>query len=105
MMNNFNQLMKQAQQMQAKLMEAQNKINDLEITGTSGGGMVSVIINGKIEIKRLVIDPKLMSPDEIDILSDLIVAAFNDAKAKLEVEMTEHMGGLVPPGMKMPFMG
>jgi DNA-binding YbaB/EbfC family protein len=105
MMNNFNQLMKQAQQMQTKLMEAQNKINDLEITGTSGGGMVSVVINGKIDIKKLIIDPKFMSPDDAEIVSDLIVAAFNDAKAKLEVEMAEHMGGLVPPGMKMPFMG
>jgi DNA-binding YbaB/EbfC family protein len=104
-MNNFNQLMKQAQQMQAKLMEAQNKINDLEITGTSGGGMVSVVISGKIDIRKLTVDPKLMSPDEADILSDLIIAAFNDAKSKLEAEMTEHMGGLVPPGMKLPFMG
>jgi DNA-binding YbaB/EbfC family protein len=102
-MNNFNQLMKQAQQMQAKLMEAQNKINDLEITGTSGGGMVSIVISGKTEIKKLTIDPKLMSPDEADILSDLIIAAFSDAKTKLEAEMSGHMGGLFPPGMKMPF--
>jgi DNA-binding YbaB/EbfC family protein len=102
-MNNFNQLMKQAQQMQAKLMEAQNKINDLEIRGTSGGGMVSVVISGKTEIKKLIIDPKLMSPDEVDILSDLIIAAFNDAKSKLEADMSEHMGGLFPAGMKMPF--
>lgn len=105
MMNNFNQLMKQAQQMQAKLMEAQGKMNDLEIVGTSGGGMVSVVINGKVDIKRLIIDPKLMSPDETDILSDLIVAAFSDAKSKLESEMAEQMGGLLPPGMKMPFLG
>jgi DNA-binding YbaB/EbfC family protein len=103
-MNNFNQLMKQAQQMQAKLMEAQNKMNDLEIVGTSGGGMVTVVISGKTEMKRLVIDQKLMSPDEVDILSDLIVAAFNDAKSKLEAELSEQMGGLFPAGMKMPFM-
>ncbi|MDR1235936.1 MAG: YbaB/EbfC family nucleoid-associated protein [Holosporaceae bacterium] len=102
-MNNFNQLMKQAQQMQAKLMEAQSKINDLEITGTSGGGMVSIVISGKTEIKKLTIDPKLMSPDEAEILSDLIIAAFSDAKSKLEAEMSGHMGGLLPPGMKMPF--
>jgi DNA-binding YbaB/EbfC family protein len=104
-MNNLNQLMKQAQQMQAKLMEAQNKMNDMEITGTSGGGMVSVVINGKVDIKKLIIDPKLMSPEEADILADLIVAAFNDAKSKLEAVMSEQMGGLFPGGMKMPFMG
>jgi DNA-binding YbaB/EbfC family protein len=102
-MSNLNQFMKQAQQMQAKLMEAQNKINDLEITGTSGGGMVSIVINGKTEIKKLTIDPKLISPDEADILSDLIIAAFNDARSKLEAEMSGHMSGLLPPGMKMPF--
>jgi DNA-binding YbaB/EbfC family protein len=102
-MNNFNQLMKQAQQMQAKLMEAQNKMNELEITGTSGGGMVSVVINGKVEMKKLSIDPKLMSPDEAEIVADLVVAAFNDAKSKLEAQMSDQMGGLIPPGMKMPF--
>ncbi|MDR1333655.1 MAG: YbaB/EbfC family nucleoid-associated protein [Holosporaceae bacterium] len=102
-MNNLNQLMKQAQQMQAKFMEAQSKMNDIEITGTSGGGMVSVVISGKMDIKKLVIDPKLVSPEETDILADLIVAAFNDAKTKLEAEMSAQMGGLLPAGMKMPF--
>jgi DNA-binding YbaB/EbfC family protein len=89
--------------MQAKLMEAQNKMNDMEITGTSGGGMVTVVINGKCEMKKLVIDPKLMSPDEADIVSDLVIAAFSDAKSKLESTMSEQFGGLLPPGMKMPF--
>ncbi|MDR1982415.1 MAG: YbaB/EbfC family nucleoid-associated protein [Holosporaceae bacterium] len=101
-MNNINQLMKQAQQMQAKLMEAQNKMNELEITGTSGGGMVTVVISGKVEIKKLTIDPKLLHPDEAEIVSDLIVAAFNDAKSKLETKMSEQMGSFLPPGMKMP---
>jgi len=102
-MNNLNQLMKQAQQMQAKLMEAQNKMNELEITGTSGGGMVEIIISGKYEMKKVSIDPKLLSPDDADIVADLIVAAFNDAKSKLEAKISEQMGGLMPPGMKMPF--
>lgn len=101
-MNNINQLMKQAQQMQAKLMEAQNKMNTLEIMGTSGGEMVTVVINGKIEIKKLNIDPKLLQPDEAEIISDLIIAAFNDAKSKLEAKISEEMGGFLPPGMKMP---
>ena len=60
MNNNFNQLLKQAQQMQEKLMQAQNKLNDLEIIGTSGGGMVSVTISGKSEMKKVHIDPKLL---------------------------------------------
>jgi DNA-binding YbaB/EbfC family protein len=100
--NNMNQLMKQAQQMQAKFLEAQNKMNELEITGTAGGEMVTLIINGKIEIKKLTIDPKLLQSDEAEIVSDLIIAAFNDAKSKLEAEMLEKMGGFLPPGMKIP---
>ncbi|MBQ7674491.1 MAG: YbaB/EbfC family nucleoid-associated protein [Alphaproteobacteria bacterium] len=103
MNNNFNQLLKQAQQMQEKLMQAQNKLNDLEIIGTSGGGMVSVTISGKSEMKKVHIDPKLLSPNEVEIVCDLITAAYNDAKSKLEAKMTEQMGGLLPPGMKLPF--
>ncbi|MDR0677343.1 MAG: YbaB/EbfC family nucleoid-associated protein [Holosporaceae bacterium] len=103
-MNNLNQLMKQAQQMQAKFLEAQNKLNDLEIAGTSGGGMVSIIINGKREMKKLTIDPKLLSPEDAEIISDLIIAAFNDAKSKLESKISEQMSDMLPPGMKMPFM-
>ena len=87
MNNNFNQLLKQAQQMQEKLMEAQNKMSGLEITGTSGGGMVSITINGKNEMRKVQID----------------TAAYNDAKSKLEAKMSEQMGGILPPGMKLPF--
>ena len=103
MNNNFNQLLKQAQQMQEKLMEAQNKLNGLDITGTSGGGMVSITINGKGEMKKVQIDPKLMSPDDVEIVCDLVTAAYNDARSKLEATMSEQMGGLLPPGMKLPF--
>lgn len=102
MSNNFNQLMKQAQQMQAKLMESQKKMEELEIEGNSGGGMVVVVISGKGSIKKLTIDPKLMNPDDAEIVSDLIIAAFNDAKNKLEAKMSEEMGSLLPPGMKFP---
>lgn len=103
MNNNFNQLLKQAQQMQEKLMEAQNKMSGLEITGTSGGGMVSITINGKNEMKKVQIDPKLLSPNEAEIVCDLITAAYNDAKSKLEAKMSEQMGGILPLGMKLPF--
>lgn len=102
-MNNFNQLLKQAQQMQSKLMEAQKEMENLEIDGTSGGGMVSIVINGKGDIKKLQIDPKLMIPDEADIVSDLVIAAYNDAKSKLETTISANMSNLLPPGMKLPF--
>jgi DNA-binding YbaB/EbfC family protein len=102
-MNNLNQLMKQAQQMQAKLLETQNKMNELELEGTSGGGLVRVVINGKNDVKKVSIDPNLLNPDEKEIICDLIIAAFNDAKSKLESKMSEEMGGLLPGGMKFPF--
>lgn len=102
-MSDFNQLMKQAQQMQAKLLDAQNKLSEMEITGTSGGGMVSIVISGKYEMKKVSIDPKIVSVDEVEILCDLITAAFNDAKSKMESKMSSEMGGLLPPGMKLPF--
>lgn len=104
-MNNLNNLLKQAQQMQSKLMEAQAKLAELEISGNSGGGMVNVIITGNGQAKRVFIDPSLMVPQDVDVVSDLIVAAFNDAKNKLEKKASEQMNmdSLLPPGMKLPF--
>lgn len=103
MNNNFSQLMKQAQQMQAKLMAAQNKVAEMELTGSAGSGMVTIIITGKGDIKKLTIDPKLMVPEDADMVSDLVIAAYNEAKKKLEDTMAENMGGILPPGMKLPF--
>ncbi len=100
---NINQLMKQAQQMQKNLAEAQNKLAETEFSGSSGNGMVKITINGKYDIKSLNIDSTLMIPDEADIVSDLIIAAYNDAKAKLEAKTAENMGGILPPGMSLPF--
>jgi DNA-binding YbaB/EbfC family protein len=102
-MNNINQLLKQAQQLQAKLAESQNKLNELEITGSSGGGMVRVTITGKCRMKKIHLDPKLLSESEAEILCDLILAAHSDAMSKLETKMSEEMGSLIPPGMKLPF--
>lgn len=102
MNNNFNQLMKQAQQMQAKLIESQKRMEEVEIEGSSGGNMVIIIISGKGNIKKLTIDPQLMTSDDAEIVSDLVIAAFNDAKNKLEAKMSEEMGSLLPPGMKFP---
>ena len=102
-MGNLNQLMKQAQQMQAKLAEAQKKIEELTLSGTSGGGMVTIDINGKGNIVKVNIDPKLLEPSEGEIISDLIVAAYADAKGKLETQMESEMSGIMPQGMKLPF--
>lgn len=102
-MNDFNNILKQAQKMQAQLLEAQNRMSNMEISGSSGGSMVNITISGKGEMKKVTIDPKLMDPNDVEVVCDLIVAAYNDARSKLEAKMAEEMGGIVPPGMKLPF--
>ncbi len=107
-MKNIGRLMKQAQEMQAKMADMQAKLADIEVTGASGGGLVSATLNGKGELRGLKIDPSVVDPDDVEVLEDLIVAAFNDAKAKVEAHVSEEMqklsGGLqLPPGMQMPF--
>jgi hypothetical protein len=86
----------------------QERMNQVEMTGASGGGMVKVTVNGKSEMKSLAIDPALVDPKEVEVLEDLIIAAFNDAKTKVEAhvagEMEKLTGGLnLPGGMKLPF--
>ena len=107
-MKNLGQMMKQAQQLQAKMTEMQEGLEALEISGAAGGGLVSVILNGKGEMRAIKIDPSLVNVDEVEVLEDLVTAAFNDAKAKVEAHMQEEMakltGGLnLPPGMNLPF--
>lgn len=107
-MKNIGQLMKQAQQMQTKMAEMQQKLNEMEVMGTAGGGMVSVTLNGKGEMKKLSIDKSLVDPEDVEVMEDLIVAAHNDAKKRCEDMMQEEMkaitGGLnLPPGMQLPF--
>ncbi len=107
-MNNFSDMMKQAQEMQKKMKELQEGLANLEVEGSSGGGLVSVKVNGKGEVKKIKIDPSLMKPEEAEILEDLIVAAFNEAKKKAEEASAEEMkkmtGGMnLPPGFKLPF--
>ncbi len=101
-------MMKQARELQSKMQEVQEKIAALEVLGTSGGGLVSVTLAGKGEMKGLRVDPSLLKSDEAEILEDLIVAAHNDARQKLDArtaEMAQQLtGGLsLPPGMKLPF--
>jgi DNA-binding YbaB/EbfC family protein len=107
-MKNIGQLMKQAQQMQSKMAEMQAKMAEAEMSGAAGGSMVNITVNGKGDIKKLSIDPSLLTPDDKEVVEDLIVAAYNDAKAKVErftqEEMAKMTGGLqLPPGMKLPF--
>ena len=109
-MKNLGQLMKQAQEMQAKMVEMQERLAEMTIDGVAGGGMVTVTLSGKSEMKGIKIDPSLLSAEEGEILEDLIVAAHADAKKKAEERMAEEMkevtGGLnLPPGMTMPFGG
>lgn len=107
-MKNLGQLMKQAQEMQERMAEMQESLGAIEIDGASGGGIVRVTLSCKGDMRRVQIDPSQFKPDEMEMLEDLIVAAHNDAKAKVEKRVQEEtqklMGGLpLPPGMKFPF--
>jgi hypothetical protein len=107
-MKNLGQMMKQAQAMQAKMQEIQAALERTEVTGAAGGGMVTVTVTGKGEMRRIKIDPKLADPNEVGMLEDLVVAAVNDARSKAEqlkeAEMAKLTGGLqLPPGFKLPF--
>jgi DNA-binding YbaB/EbfC family protein len=101
-------LMGKAKEMQAKFQTMQEELTLVEASGQSGGGLVSVTLSGKGEMKSLRVDPSLANPEEVEILEDLIVAAHNDAKAKVEAIMQEKTRELtaglpIPPGMKLPF--
>ncbi|MGB0683916.1 MAG: YbaB/EbfC family nucleoid-associated protein [Magnetovibrionaceae bacterium] len=107
-MKNLGQMMKQAQQLQTKMAEMQDQMAEMEVSGEAGAGMVRVTLNGKSEVKRVKIDPTLFNGDDVEVVEDLIVAAFTDAKTKVEVEMKDRMaeltGGLpLPEGFKLPF--
>ncbi len=106
-MMNIQGLMKQAQMMQKKMQETQDRLADEERTGTSGGGLVQIILNGKSEMKKISIDKSLIIADESDVLEDLVLAAYNDARQKIETMQEEGMkeatGGLNFGGLKIPF--
>jgi DNA-binding YbaB/EbfC family protein len=107
-MKNLGNMLKQAQEMQSRMTELQARLAEVEMTGASGGGLVQVTLNGKGEMKKVAIDKSLMIADETEVLEDLIVAATNDAKTRVEAfvagEMSKLTGGLqLPPGMKLPF--
>lgn len=107
-MKNLANMMKQAQEMQAKMAEVQSRLEATEVAGAAGGGMVQVTMTAKGNLRRVRIDPSLVDPKEVGVLEDLIVAACNDARAKGEALVQEEsqklLGGLpLPPGMKLPF--
>ena len=100
-------IMKQAQQMQANMQKLQEELGRMEINGQSGGGMVSVVMNGRHEVRRVSIDPSLLGDDK-EMLEDLIAAAVNDAVHKVESTSQERMASVtagmnLPAGFKLPF--
>ena len=103
-MKNLGELMKQAQAMQEKLQEAQARLAETQVQGTSGGGMVTVTLKGAGELTRLDIDPALMTRGEGEILSDLIIAAHADARRKLDVKQGELMQDVAGPFAGLPGM-
>lgn len=94
-------LMKQAQMMQANLQKAQAELANIDVQGTSGNGLIKITISCKHEIKKVDIDPSLLEDKEM--LEDLIMIAFKDALSNIESTSSQKMGGLVPPGMNLPF--
>lgn len=101
-------MMSKAREMQAKFQTMQEEIAAIEASGQAGGGLVQVVLSGKFEMRSLKIDPSLFKEDDVEVLEDLILAAHNDAKAKVEALMQqktqELTAGLpIPPGMKLPF--
>ncbi|MES1998415.1 MAG: YbaB/EbfC family nucleoid-associated protein [Pseudomonadota bacterium] len=100
-------MMKQAQQMQENMKKMQEKLAEVEVEGVSGAGMVKVLMTCRNDVRRVTIDPSLMSDDK-DMLEDLIAAAMNDAVRKAEATTQEKMAGFtsglnLPPGFKLPF--
>ena len=106
-MFNMGNMMKQAQLMQERLQKAQDEIAKMEVVGESGAGMVKITVTGNHEVRRVSIDDSLFTDDK-DILEDLLAAAFNDARRRIEEQSKEKLsavtGGMqLPPGMKLPF--
>ncbi len=105
---NLMKMMKQAQELQGRMQQMQEELGSLQVEGQSGGGLVKVTLNGKMEARGVKIDPSLIKPEDAEVLEDLILAALQDAKGKVEAavqaKMQEVSGGLglpLPPGLKL----
>ena len=101
-------IMKQAQEMQSRMSEVQERLDEIEVTGEAGAGLVRVTASAKGTVKRLSVDPSLFVPEEREMVEDLIVAAIKDAQARAMEAAQAEMGKLteglaLPPGMKLPF--
>ena len=108
MIGNMGNMMKKVQEMQSKMQEVQKALENKTVEANSGGGLVSITMNGKHQVQSIKIDPSLLNEDEKEVLEDLIKAALNNAKEKVDEMSAEEMkkvtGGLpLPPGMKLPF--
>jgi DNA-binding YbaB/EbfC family protein len=105
-MKDLMKMMKQVQDIQGRMQQMQEELGALQVEGRAGGGLVKVTLNGKIEARGVKIDPSLMKPEDVEMLEDLLLAAFQDAKGKAEAALQEKMrevtGGLpLPPGLKL----
>lgn len=104
---NMGGMMKQLQKMQAKMEEIQGELEQAQVEGSAGGGMVKVIVNGKQDLQEIKIDPEVVDPEDVEMLQDLIVAAVNQARQKAQELQAEQMsaltGGINIPGMNLPF--
>ena len=102
---NIQQMMKQAQALQKKMVDMQQNLEEMEVVGSSGGGMVQITSKANGEAKSIKIDKELLNPEEVEVLEDLIIAAFNNAKNNSKQLMDDEMKklGISPEMMKMPF--
>lgn len=105
-MKDLMKMMKQAQEIQGRMQRMQEELAALEISGQSGAGLVQVVLNGKGEMRSVKIDPSLLKPEDAEMVEDLVLAAFQDAKTKsesaMQAKMQEVAGGLpLPPGLKL----
>ena len=102
----MNDILKQAQQMQDKMQKAQEKLGDIHVEGSAGGGMVTVTASAKQEVLSIKVDPQVVDPEDVEMLEDLIVAAVNQAMEKAQQAANDEMGkiagGIMPPGFKLP---
>ena len=105
-MKDLMKMMKQAQELQGRMQQMQDELAAVQVEGQSGAGLVKVTLNGKMEARAVKIDPSLLKPEDAEVVEDLILAAFQDAKSKAEAALQQKMqevtGGLpLPPGMKL----
>ena len=101
-MKGFGNMMKEAQKLQAQMAALQEEVGKKKVEATAGGGMVTVTMNGAKQLLSLKIDPEAVSKDDVEMLQDLIVAALNDAHRKADEAMSSSVGGMLPPGLKIP---